>query len=101
MAYFNPPSSFRPNPFSPQYKFVPVPEPVQPQVQAYYDDEGPDPVMEQKEEILEKRQKCFKKDGKKKKKQPRIPGQKLLMKLHKEQQFENSLTRVVKGFLET
>ena len=100
MAYFRPPSSFRPNPFSPRYQFVAAPEPVQPQV-TYYEGEEPDPVMEQKEEVLEKRQKCFKKDGKKKKKQPRIPGQKLLMKLHKEQQFENSLTRVVKGFLET
>jgi hypothetical protein len=97
-AYYTPRSSFSSNSFTPKYNFVETPQPTQPQP-AYYDDNEPDVVWEKKEEILEKRQKCFKKDGKKKKKQPRIPGQKLLIKLHKEQQFENSLNRVVKGFL--
>jgi hypothetical protein len=63
-AYYTPRSSFSSNSFTPKYNFVETPQPTQPQP-AHYDDE-PDVVWEKKEEILEKRQKCFKKDGKKK-----------------------------------
>lgn len=99
MAYYNPPTDFNPSPFSAQYKFIPI-EPIEPIPQPvhgqYYDDDLPDPVIEEKQRIIEKRQNCYKKDGKKKKKQPRLPGQKLLMRLYQNQQLENSICRVVK-----
>ena len=53
-----------------------------------------DPIMEEKLEIIEKRPVRGK--GKKKAKPKRLPGQRLMKKLHKQQQLEKSLERVIK-----
>jgi hypothetical protein len=58
------------------------------------DGEGPEPAMEDKQEILQDREDRKNKKGKKK---PPLPGQRLLRKLVKAQQLEEALARVVKS----
>jgi hypothetical protein len=53
-----------------------------------------EPVMEDKKSIIDSREKL--KSKKKEQRDTSIPGYKLLKKLHKKQQIEDSLTRVVK-----
>lgn len=83
------------SPFSPTYEFKPFPEPeVNMNLEKFEDEDGElDPIMEQKLEIIDKRPVRGK--GKKKPKPKRLPGEKLMRKLHREQQMEQSLMRVV------
>jgi hypothetical protein len=53
--------------------------------------------MEQKLEIIEKRP--VKGKGKKKVKPKRLPGERLMKKLHNQSQMEQSLLRVVKNII--
>jgi hypothetical protein len=88
-------------PFSATYDYKPFPEPdpVENMMEKYVDDYGqPDPIMQEKQEIIAQRPVRGRGKGKKepKKKAPRLPGQKLMKKLHKEAQMERSLGRVIK-----
>ena len=87
------------SPFTASYDFKPFPEPeVNMNLEKFEDENGElDPVMEEKLEIIEKRPVRGK--GKKKAKPKRLPGQKLMLKLHKQQQMEQSLMRVVKNII--
>ena len=84
------------SPFTASYDFKPFPEPeVHLNLEKFEDENGElDPVMERKLDIIEERPVRGK--GKKKPKPKRLPGQKLMKKLHRQQQLEQSLTRVVK-----
>jgi hypothetical protein len=94
---FNVRTNFIHSPFSARYEFVPPPEP-EPTVN---DDtlmaggEEPEPCMEEKQDILQEREE--RKEKRKKKKQVYLPAHRLLRKLAKQQQLEESLTRVVKS----
>lgn len=87
MSLFNPRTSFISSPFSANCEWIQEPEPEPTNA---YPDEEVDPVIEEKQIIVQER------ESKKKK---RLPGQKLLKKLHKKQQVENSLSRVIKDLL--
>ena len=79
--------------FGSKYEFIP---PVEKKIdlEVFQNDEGElDPVMEEKLEIIEKRPKP--KKGKKEKPK-KLPGQRLMKKLSKQQQIEKSLQRVIK-----
>jgi hypothetical protein len=88
------------SPFSPSYDFKPFPEPeVNLNLEKFEDENGElDEIMEEKLEIIEKRP--VKGKGKKKAKPSRLPGQKLMKKLHKQQQIEKSLGRVIKNIVQ-
>ena len=83
-------TSFNPTPFSARYEYVVHKEP-EPPPPAF--DEEPDPVMEEKKVIVEAREKKLEN---KKTKNKGLPGQKLLKRLAKQQQLDDSLMRVVK-----
>lgn len=87
-------------PFSPSFEFKPMPEPeVNMNLEKFEDENGElDPIMEQKLEIIEKRPAGVrgKGKGKKKPKPKRLPGQRLLQKLKKQDQIEKSLERIVR-----
>ena len=84
------------SPFSASYDFKPFQEPeVNMNLEKFEDENGElDPIMEQKLDIMDSRPVRGK--GKKKVKSNRLPGQKLIRKLHKQQQLEKSLERVIK-----
>lgn len=94
------------SPFSSYSQFVPAPEPEkQPELQMdmFVDPKTgePDQLMQEKQEIVEsrgevKRGKIVKK-GKQKNK--RLPGEKLMRKIEKEQNFERIMAKVVKGLV--
>jgi hypothetical protein len=79
-------------PFSPTHTMV-LPEP-EPEVQGIDDFGDPDPYMEEKKIVMAKREKKMKDKTRKNK---GLPGQRLLKRLAKEEQLENSLVRVVKN----
>ena len=83
MSLFAPRTSHISGPFSARYEFITEPEPE------------PEPVYEDVEECMEEKQAIMKEREEKKKK--RIPGERLLKKLHKKQQLEDSLVRVVRN----
>jgi hypothetical protein len=80
-----------PSPFSARYEYVAPPEPETVPLTGKGDEE-PEECMEEKQEILQERE-----DRKNKKRKPPLPGQRLLRKLAKAQQLEESLARVVKS----
>ncbi len=85
-------TNFIPSPFSARYEFV-LPkevEPTPPPIQEQFPNE---PLMLEKQNIVETRQKKLQN---KKTKNKGLPGQKLLKQLAKKQQLEDSITRVVK-----
>jgi hypothetical protein len=89
------------SPFSATYKFEPFPQQEPKDVmEQFVDDEGNlDEVMEEKLQIIEKRPVVKGKGkgkGQKKKKPARLPGEKLMKKVHRQHQLENSVQRVVK-----
>lgn len=88
------------SPFSPHYEFKPFPEPeVNLNLEKFEDEDGElDPIMEQKLEIIEKRP--TKGKGKKKPKPKRLPGEKLMKKLHRQEQLEQSVMRVIKNIIQ-
>jgi hypothetical protein len=86
-------TSFAPSPFSAKYQFVLPPEP-EPEAAPLDFNEEPDPLMEDKKEIVEKREKKLQD---KKRKNKGLPGQRLLKKLAKQQQLERVLANVVKS----
>jgi len=86
MSIFAPRTSFIQSPFSATYEYITKPEPE------------PEPMMcegEDIEECMEEKQEIMKEREEKKKK--RLPGERLLKKLHRKQQLENSLVRVVRN----
>lgn len=87
-----------PNPFSAVTAFKPFQEPeINMNLEKFEDENGElDPLMSEKLEIIENRQIKGKGKGKKKEKPRRLPGQKLMAKIHKEHQIEKSLERVIK-----
>lgn len=88
------------SPFTASYDFKPFPEPeVNLNLEEFEDENGElDPTMAEKLEIIENRP--VKGKGKKKVKPKRLPGQKLMAKLHKQQQIQQSLMRVVKNIVQ-
>jgi hypothetical protein len=85
-------SNFIASPFSARYEFV-VPKEPEPVEEIIGFGEEPDPHMQEKKQIVEAREKKLKN---KKTKNKGLPGQKLLKRLAKQQQVEDSLMRVVK-----
>jgi len=87
------------SPFTASYEFKPFPEPEQNlNLEKFEDENGNiDELMEQKLEIIEKRP--VKGKGKKKVKPKRLPGERLMKKLHNQSQMEQSLMRVVKNII--
>lgn len=86
MSIFAPRTSFIQSPFSARYEYITKPEPK------------PEPMMcegEDIEECMEEKRDIVKEREDKKKK--RLPGERLLKKLFKKQQLEDSLVRVVKN----
>mgnify|MGYP000937048807 CR=1 FL=1 len=86
MSLFAPRTSFIQSPFSARYEYITKPEPE------------PEPMMcegEDIEECMEEKRDIVKEREDKKKK--RLPGERLLKKLFKKQQLEDSLVRVVKN----
>ena len=78
--------------WTPQREFVEYKEASpEPQPKAYEDD----PVMQDKQQIIEDRETLKEKTIKQKERA--IPGAKLLKKLDKQRRIENSLVRVVKN----
>ena len=90
MATFGVRTSFIASPFSARYEYILPPK--EPELEPILE-EDPDPFMEEKKMIVEAREKKLKN---KKTKNKGLPGQKLLKRLAKQQQLENSLMRVVK-----
>lgn len=89
-----------PNPFSARYDFIPSPEP-EINIEPYNDETGEiDPIMEHKLEINENRPVKGKGKKKTKKKPKRLPGEKLMKKIYKEEQLQQSLSRVVKNLIQ-
>lgn len=87
------------SPFSSTYEFIPAPEPIK-QAEQIVDEYGePDKLMEEKQQIIEDRGEVLrgKINMKKKKGVKRLPGEKLLKKIHKQNQLENVMMRVVKN----
>ena len=89
MSILYPRTTFNHNCFSasvyypqPEEKKEPEPEPIQ------FEDEQDNEIMEVKREIKEDRENS--------KKKIRIPGEKLLKKLHRQQQLENATLKVLK-----
>lgn len=79
-------TNFIQSPFSATYQFITEPEP----------EKEPMPIAGvEVEECMEFKHSIMKDREDKKKK--RLPGEKLLKKLHKKQQIESSLVRVVKN----
>ena len=85
-------TSFPMSLWTPQREFVEYKEASpEPQPKAYEDD----PVMQDKQQIIEDRKTLKEKTIKQKERA--IPGAKLLKKLDKQRRIENSLVRVVKN----
>lgn len=85
-------TSFPMSLWTPQREFVEYKEASpEPQPKAYEDD----PVMQDKQQIIEDRETLKEKTIKQKERA--IPGAKLLKKLDKQRRIENSLVRVVKN----
>ena len=86
------PRCFPRNIFSAQREFTEFKEPEQ---QQQMDLEECEPIMIDKQEILEQRD--ILKTKNQKQRERAIPGAKLLKKIHKQQRLEDSLHRVVKN----
>jgi len=84
---FQPRTNFIQSPFSAVCEFITEPEP-EPEKPIEYEDEETEQLMQEKQEIIKEREE---------KKKKRIPGQRLLKKLYRKQQLEDSLVRVVKN----
>jgi len=85
MSYFAPRTSFIRSPFSATYEFITEPEP---EPEPMMDDGEIESCMEEKHAIMNEREE---------KKKKRLPGERLLKKIYRKQQLENSLVRVVKN----
>lgn len=86
------------SPFSATYKFEPFPQQEPKDImEQFVDEEGHlDEVMEEKLQIIEKRPVVKGKGRKQKKVKQRLPGEKLMKKIHRQTQLEKSVERVVK-----
>lgn len=89
--------------YAPQQNYIFQPAPEQEAVPEILDKFGePDPLMEEKKEIIEDRGEVVRgkitgrKKGQRKKKKPRLPGEKLMKKIVQKQQFEDIMTKIVK-----
>jgi hypothetical protein len=90
--------------YAPQQNYIFQPAPDQKeQLPEVLDKFGePDPLMDEKKEIMQDRGEVVrgkitgKKKGERKKKKPRLPGEKLMKKIVKNQQFEDIMAKVVK-----
>ena len=89
------------SPFSASSNFKPFPEPVFQNLEKFEDESGElDPIMEHKLEIMDKRPTKGKGKKNEKNKPGRLPGQKLMKKIQKQEQLSKSLERVIKNLVQ-
>lgn len=86
------------SPFTATYKFEPFPQQEPKDIMGQFVDEdgNMDEIMEEKLQIMEKRPAVKGKGLKQKKVKRRLPGEKLMKKIHRQAQLEKSVERVVK-----